>query len=66
MMMTTLMVVVTKLPAPVNYNFDEIECALFHCGLLKGIIKHAKQAVFRGDAIIGLAKKKGGGGGVGA
>lgn len=47
MMMTTLMVMVTNQPVPVNDNFHEIECALLLCGLLKGSIKHAKQAVSR-------------------
>lgn len=47
MMMTTLMVMVTKLPVPVNDNFDEIVCSLLHCELLKGSIKYAKQAVSR-------------------
>ena len=47
MMMMTLMATVTKLPVPVNDNFDEIECALLHWGLFKGCIKHVKQPVSR-------------------
>lgn len=34
-MMMTLMVMVTKLPVPVNDNSDKLDCSHFHWGVIK-------------------------------